>query len=567
MMKTFLKSLCTVLFLSGFSQAINYNYQRVFDVTAYGATGDGVTNDAGSIQAAITAAMAVAQSSANVLTTQTAPIVFLPKGIYRLSSTLNIGSNLVIQGSKSILLVDPGILAISLQGCDTNFRDLIFQGGASSLFIQTNNLDVCLINLDNDEFMQQTSTVIYTDTNSASTQLNVYRSRFYNLNPSSIIGYFPSADFVIFDKDWVETESLVVFKNYVNLSLNDFLGVPLGTPSAVWIENHGTIIVSRSRFGGEFNGNRIVDNYADSGNSITGQTAITIENSTTYSPDYSIRFFQLPNIVKLRGNVGITNGPAGLYFDAGISTTTLASWGKGENVWDIEDNAFQSFAYFGSSVAAGIVSNMPEPKHGSLIASTTDQVYAIPINSGGGGGQIQTLTNMTVSNSVDYFGNFAYSAVVTSFPGAWVAGFISPLNSLPAGFYTAVYDVNLVSGAATVGNFLESSLVVRDTILPGVHEYSIPFYWNANSSAPSLQVQLNQLPVGTTVVIGRIRVYRGTVEVDSENSQVVSDSLPAIGNWNIGDRAINANPSVGQPKAWTCVGAGSPGTWNSEGNL
>ena len=34
-----------------------------------------------------------------------------------------------------------------------------------------------------------------------------------------------------------------------------------------------------------------------------------------------------------------------------------------------------------------------------------------------------------------------------------------------------------------------------------------------------------------------------------------------------GDRVINNAPTVGQPKAWTCTAAGSPGTWVSEGNL
>lgn len=35
----------------------------------------------------------------------------------------------------------------------------------------------------------------------------------------------------------------------------------------------------------------------------------------------------------------------------------------------------------------------------------------------------------------------------------------------------------------------------------------------------------------------------------------------------VGDRVLNINPVVGQPKAWVCTVAGSPGTWVSEGNL
>jgi hypothetical protein len=35
----------------------------------------------------------------------------------------------------------------------------------------------------------------------------------------------------------------------------------------------------------------------------------------------------------------------------------------------------------------------------------------------------------------------------------------------------------------------------------------------------------------------------------------------------IGDRVINTAPTVGQPIAWVCTVAGTPGTWVSEGNL
>jgi hypothetical protein len=44
-------------------------------------------------------------------------------------------------------------------------------------------------------------------------------------------------------------------------------------------------------------------------------------------------------------------------------------------------------------------------------------------------------------------------------------------------------------------------------------------------------------------------------------------SIPAVDTWNVGDRIINSNPSVGQPKSWVCTVAGTPGTWVSEGNL
>jgi hypothetical protein len=44
-------------------------------------------------------------------------------------------------------------------------------------------------------------------------------------------------------------------------------------------------------------------------------------------------------------------------------------------------------------------------------------------------------------------------------------------------------------------------------------------------------------------------------------------AAPTSGTWKLGDRVLNVSPAVGQPKAWVCTAAGTPGTWVSEGNL
>ena len=44
-------------------------------------------------------------------------------------------------------------------------------------------------------------------------------------------------------------------------------------------------------------------------------------------------------------------------------------------------------------------------------------------------------------------------------------------------------------------------------------------------------------------------------------------SPPGATYSSVGDRIVNTPPVVGQPKAWVCTVAGSPGTWVSEGNL
>lgn len=51
------------------------------------------------------------------------------------------------------------------------------------------------------------------------------------------------------------------------------------------------------------------------------------------------------------------------------------------------------------------------------------------------------------------------------------------------------------------------------------------------------------------------------------HTRTTTGAAPASGAWVKGDRCDNANPAVGNPKAWTCTVSGSPGTWVSEGNL
>lgn len=47
----------------------------------------------------------------------------------------------------------------------------------------------------------------------------------------------------------------------------------------------------------------------------------------------------------------------------------------------------------------------------------------------------------------------------------------------------------------------------------------------------------------------------------------IGTAAPTAGTWAVGRRVVQSVPAVGQPKAWICTVAGTPGTWVSEGNL
>lgn len=72
-------------------------------------------------------------------------------------------------------------------------------------------------------------------------------------------------------------------------------------------------------------------------------------------------------------------------------------------------------------------------------------------------------------------------------------------------------------------------------------------------------------------VIGESTQTAGTTNrapVTIRSSGIPSSTAPWSSRaWLVGDRAIREAQAVGQPKAWVCTTAGSPGTWTSEGNL
>ena len=80
--------------ISQFTSAVDHNHGSwVFDVTAYGATGNGNTDDTTAIQRAVTAATTIINS------TKSGGIVFFPPGLYKVSSAITISRGCMLIGS------------------------------------------------------------------------------------------------------------------------------------------------------------------------------------------------------------------------------------------------------------------------------------------------------------------------------------------------------------------------------------------------------------------------------------------------------------------------------------
>lgn len=102
-------------------------------------------------------------------------------------------------------------------------------------------------------------------------------------------------------------------------------------------------------------------------------------------------------------------------------------------------------------------------------------------------------------------------------------------------------------------------------------------FCNTNVTAIANAVQSDYALTGCDFncrFIGTISVtYNYNIVLGVNNSigrvtnEIFFSAAPATGTFAVGDRVVNSAPAVGQPKAWVCTVAGTPGTWVSEGNL
>jgi hypothetical protein len=65
-----------------------------------------------------------------------------------------------------------------------------------------------------------------------------------------------------------------------------------------------------------------------------------------------------------------------------------------------------------------------------------------------------------------------------------------------------------------------------------------------------------------------VPAWLGSLVKQGSSLPVLYDTAaPTTLTWPRGSRCINSSPAVGSPKEWVCVTAGTPGTWQSTGNL
>jgi hypothetical protein len=253
----------------------------VFNVLDYGAVGDGVANDTASIQAAIDAAQAAAQTNSLVVFYGTAPTVFFPSGIYKITAPLLYYAYSRFAGERSLLTQATAgqDIFFSDEPYQNEWKGLIFEAGAVQIHIQngtnpSGGLESVVVHIEDCEFYNNTDYAI----KCVKTGVPLVGGEMVNISNCRAYSFaqflYSRFDMVNLSRSYLATSATEQPANSawinvgVNANISEVVFVPAGgytTPGYRYIDNYteGALVVTSCRFGGEGGGIPIVYNFTD----------------------------------------------------------------------------------------------------------------------------------------------------------------------------------------------------------------------------------------------------------------------------------------------------------------
>lgn len=238
-------------------------------------------------------------------------------------------------------------------------------------------------------------------------------------------------------------------------------------------------------------------------------------------------------------------------FGNGLVMTTSAA------LMHVSNNTFVSNAGSDISViaSAGIAGNAGHTIVNNRIMRTSGTaVKAISVDI-----QSSTLPFIIKDNYIKGFDNTTSSVDNTA-----IYVQLRPLQFQIVGnkveyFYYGMYSASYYSGGRMTDAVYERNIIQNCAVGFGV---------SATSNDHTLPLVDNRFISVTTQVSAPLGFAVGRIVQRLGDKLIWQDTAsPAVGNWSVGDRAMNSTPVIGQPKSWACTVAGAPGTWVSEGNL
>lgn len=542
---------------------INGEYINVLD---FGADPTGGTDSTSAFQ------LALAQNKA----------IFVPFGTYRIDSPIATDAspayNFYMMGATEAHAGFSGNNQVTIDlsnntqyfvcmGYDSTLKNITFKNGVDVLHHTSSGTDGNTTKLI-DVFATQWSGTFFKGVGAGNgSHLSWVRPVLVSTNTSCVVFDSYSMGGDGFDNlyltdGWIETASTIGFKiNSGRFSVSATRFIPYTSANSIWFQVYGDthMYLMDTDFGGESSRRIIYWGYAGGD--------IDIKNCGlfgTTGTSYAITLAAPPRTITLDNITSSSNPGKILYFDQNMSSANLALLAKTQfklgnlsqdltgnlvNVDSLQGTATVTQAFIDSEPAylqvSDLVGNGGYPYVTSSYGPNLSTVNGTTNIFGGG-----QLGQQFTSNAADAYG---YQYFNTG-PG---------IASLPDGYLTAEAVIECNGGFWFRFNF--GSATKAFYVPPGTHRVCCPTFF---ISTTPRQLGFDMIiPNVFTAQISELKVFKGNYT--SRNLAVFGSAAPTNTTylWDKGNRVINNNPTVGQPKSWVCTVGGAPGTWVSEGNL
>lgn len=578
-----------------------------FSVKAFGATGDGSTNDVTALQ------LAIDKSTSRV---------YIPSGEYKISTALVLPSNMELTGegygskitstgtdkrvayadSKSFItirnlfingnLTGNGSTATGVTGGDgiafigcsnilvdgclfDNIGKALYTGFASSL-----NLNTCSkVRINNNVFLSSNICG-----SGADIGMGYYCSQFIvtgNLSVSEADAFIACASVGATDLD---TAHHVISNNmgfridgssarsgiiatynpkttFSTVSNNVLVNFQW---SGIYVQSANEAVQSENTGGVAITGNII--RYCSGGSSslgagiyLAGEGGITCNGNVIYKAGYNSSGAARANaadgiwVYQTTRNVNVTGNTIKLCSGRGVAITSISGTVQMENiaansniVYDcLVSGIWVQAQNTGTAMKDVLISN-------NLVKQFTNDADGITVNINSGTPTISQLT--VIGNHLTGVSSSTKSGITTNYgnPNAWLFK-DNVMTSWANGFKCTTFPGDQIFGTACI--------LDGNTIKDCTNGFSI-----GSTGVTQNGYAFNTIYINVTNRHASANYY-DAVNIGVGNVQIRKAAVPTGGTWRVGDRIVPIAPAVGSPKAWTCTTAGSPGAWTSEGNL
>jgi hypothetical protein len=553
-----------------------------YNVKAFGATGDGVTNDAAAVQAAIDAATPTSGA-----TPETGRVVYFPTGVYVINSTVETYSGVILEGNgiASVLKAGGSLTnrIVSLEEVDgsgqyryAGVRNLSFEATGAIWAIEAAAANVlnCVfediyldvgLGLALDTYTQATTVRHVVSVGPVNTILRL-SGNFNNIteiDKEGGTGTTAGAYIELIGPDCDGNE----LKNLLIEGSGDASKCPIMLQDVgdlnienLWNElsttNGYTIEATNSTF--TITGIASLTTFALGKIKLRSGSFLRMEKLNAASEDLDWQpyidadggsAFHADQINGRRGadtySIAASNNKSVSRY---VNENALATLPAGYSAVSTPDYASGQNLLINPSFEAGIygwaLSNSDTPTFG---ASEVGQGLMYQCVSSTGHQLTQNIT--IAAGQIGQPLTLRYVAKIVGASGGRI--------------------IPIIAGSAEIGqNYVitETGWQATTVTFRPASSGSLSFglWWLGVSGSSTAYVDEFSLCAGDRGLINPAKF--GSLEL-SEKTFLCATAAPTTGTWKRGDHVFNSAPSVGAAKGWICTVAGTPGTWVSEGNL